>query len=130
MIFGSNCEKFKLIGKFLIKYSFKNRCILFLLGCSAKSILNSLPMTTSQTTKGKQNKTSIVVKSKKQLMQILDTTLLKCYLKINDSLVASLLRLKNNFCHQEETERALKKCQKYPELIIFYNTKGAHKKGM
>ena len=86
-------------------------------------------MTTSQTTKGKQNKTSIVVKSKKQLMQILDTTLLKCYLKINDSLVASLLRLKNNFCHQEETERALKKCQKYPELIIFYNTKGAHKKG-
>ena len=62
-------------------------------------------------------------------MQILDTTLLKCYLKINDSLVASLLRLKNNFCHQEETERALKKCQKYSELIIFYNTKGAHKKG-
>lgn len=72
---------------------------------------------------------SVVVKSKKQLMQIIDTTLLKCYLKINDSLVASLLRLPTNCCHQDETERALKKSQKYSELIIFYNTRGLHQKG-
>jgi hypothetical protein len=73
---------------------------------------------------------SMVIKSKKQLLQIIDTTLLKCYLKINDSLVASLLRLKTNFCHLEETERALKKCQKYSELIIFYNTKEFHHKAL
>jgi hypothetical protein len=72
----------------------------------------------------------MVIKSKKQLLQIIDTTLLKCYLKINDSLVASLLRLKTNFCHLEETERALKKCQKYSELIIFYNTKELHHKAL
>ena len=87
-------------------------------GSSVKSI-SPLPMTEG----------SIVVKSKKQLMQIIDTTLLKCYLKINDSLVASLLRLKSNCCHQDETERALKKCQKFSELIIFYNTRGLHQKG-
>lgn len=64
------------------------------------------------------------------LMQILDTTLLKCYLKTNDALVAPLLRLPENQCHLEEAERALKRCQKYSELIIFYNTRGLHKKAL
>ena len=73
---------------------------------------------------------SKVIKNKKQIMQILDTTLLKCYLKINDSLVASLLRLKSNHCHPEETERALRKVGKFSELIIFYNTKGLHKEAL
>ena len=63
-------------------------------------------------------------------MEIIDTTLLKCYLKINDSLVAPLLRLKTNCCHAEETERALKRSQKYPELIIFYNTKEKHQEAL
>ena len=101
----------------------------FFTGLSGNSILHALPMTAGQNGKGKSSKSNPGVKKKKQLMQVLDTTLLKCYLKINDSLVASLLRLKNNYCHEEETERALKKCQKYSELIIFYNTKGKHKKG-
>ncbi len=70
------------------------------------------------------------VKSKKQLQQIIDTSLLKCYLKINDSLVAPLLRLPKNFCHLEETERALKKSGKFSELITFYNTKGLHHKAL
>ena len=39
------------------------------------------------------------IKVKKQVLQILDTTLLKCYIKTNDALVASLLRLKDNHCH-------------------------------
>ena len=63
-------------------------------------------------------------------MEVLDTTLLLCYLEINDSLVASLLRLKSNQCNAKETERALKKKQKYSELIIFYNTKGLHQKAL
>ncbi|VEN49227.1 unnamed protein product, partial [Callosobruchus maculatus] len=36
-------------------------------------------------------------KSTQQLLQIIDTTLLKCYLQTNDALVAPLLRL--NHCH-------------------------------
>ena len=72
----------------------------------------------------------VVIKSKRQLQQIIDTSLLKCYLKINDSLVAPLLRLPKNFCHLEETERALKKCGKFSELITFYKTKGFHHKAL
>ncbi|BES93929.1 Vacuolar sorting protein 39 domain 1 [Nesidiocoris tenuis] len=67
-------------------------------------------------------------KSKPQLMQIIDTTLLKCYLQTNDALVAPLLR--RNFCNLEETERILKKHQKYPELIVLYKTKGLHEKAL
>ena len=64
------------------------------------------------------------------LTQILDTTLLKCYLKTNDALVAPLLRLPENQCHLEEAERALTRSQKYSELIIFYNTRALHKKAL
>ena len=100
----------------LVEYLVK--CRTKLQGSSTKT-LAPLPLAEGQ-----------LFKSKKQLMQIIDTTLLKCYLKINDSLVASLLRLKTNYCHLEETERALKKSQKYAELIIFYNTKEMHKEAL
>ncbi|KAG8183005.1 hypothetical protein JTE90_017093 [Oedothorax gibbosus] len=70
------------------------------------------------------------VRSKKQLLQIIDTTLLKCYLQTNDALVASLLRVKDNYCHIDESERALKQHQKYSELIILYNKKGMHRKAL
>ncbi|PVD26341.1 hypothetical protein C0Q70_14012 [Pomacea canaliculata] len=59
------------------------------------------------------------IKSKKQLSQIIDTTLLKCYLQTNEALVAPLLRLKDNNCHIEESERVLKKKEKFSELVIF-----------
>lgn len=68
------------------------------------------------------------VKSTQQLMQIIDTTLLKCYLQTNDALVAPLLR--RNYCHLEETERTLKKHHKYSELVILYQTKGLHHKAL
>jgi hypothetical protein len=70
------------------------------------------------------------IRYKKQMTQILDTTLLKCYLKTNHALVAPLLRLKTNQCHLDETERALIKAQKYSELVIFYNTRNLHKKSL
>ncbi|XP_024940137.1 vam6/Vps39-like protein isoform X2 [Cephus cinctus] len=63
-----------------------------------------------------------------QLLKIIDTTLLKCYLQTNDALVAPLLRL--NHCHLPEAEKTLLKHQKYPELIILYQTKGQHKKAL
>ena len=72
-----------------------------------------------------------VIESKSKLMEIIDTTLLKCYLvNKSSSLVASLLRLKENQCHLEETERTLKKNKKFSELIIFYNTRGLHLKAL
>lgn len=62
------------------------------------------------------------------MLQIIDTTLLKCYLQTNDALVAPLLRL--NYCHLAETERTLKKYGKHNELIILYQTKGQHRRAL
>ncbi|XP_071480649.1 vam6/Vps39-like protein [Diadema antillarum] len=73
---------------------------------------------------------SKVVTSRRQRSLIIDTTLLKCYLQTNDALVAPLLRLKDNNCHLEESERVLKIYQKYSELIILYEKKGMHKKAL
>lgn len=73
------------------------------------------------------------IKAQKNIMhrrQIIDTTLLKCYLQTNDALVAPLLRLKENNCHVEECERVLMKHKKYNELVILYQTKGLHKKAL
>ena len=65
-----------------------------------------------------------------QLKNIIDTTLLKCYLQTNDALVAPLLRLPDNNCHLEEVEKALKKHHKYNELIILYQNKGLHRNAL
>ncbi|XP_055878560.1 vam6/Vps39-like protein [Biomphalaria glabrata] len=82
---------------------------------------------TSTTAIVEGNKT---ITSRKQLSQIIDTTLLKCYLQTNDALVAPLLRLKDNNCHIEESERVLKKKEKFSELIILYEKKGLHQKAL
>ncbi|KAM7360062.1 vacuolar protein sorting 39 [Cochliomyia hominivorax] len=66
--------------------------------------------------------------SSKSLLSIIDTTLLKCYLQTNDSLIAPLLRL--NQCHLEESEKTLLKHDKISELIILYQTNGKHKKAL
>lgn len=50
-------------------------------------------------------------------------------LQTNDALVAPLLRLKDNNCHVEESEKVLKKKEKFSELIILYEKKGLHEKG-
>uniref|UniRef100_A0A673YP02 VPS39 subunit of HOPS complex n=1 Tax=Salmo trutta TaxID=8032 RepID=A0A673YP02_SALTR len=70
------------------------------------------------------------IKSRKKLLQIIDTTLLKCYLHTNVALVSPLLRLDNNHCHIEESEYILKKAHKYSELIILYEKKGLHQKAL
>lgn len=67
-------------------------------------------------------------KNAKTLLSIIDTTLLKCYLQTNDSLVASVLRLNN--CNLEESEKVLKKHRKYGELIILYQTKKQHESAL
>lgn len=67
-------------------------------------------------------------KKSEPLMQIIDTTLLKCYLQTNDALVAPLLR--RNYCNLEEAEKTLKKWRKDSELVILYQTKGLHDKAL
>lgn len=64
------------------------------------------------------------------LKQEVDTTLLKCYLKTTDALVASLLRLPDNHCKIAVTEKALIKYHKYNELIILYQSRGLHTKAL
>ncbi|KAL0117844.1 hypothetical protein PUN28_008917 [Cardiocondyla obscurior] len=75
-----------------------------------------------------EEKNLTAVKATEQLLKIIDTTLLKCYLQTTDALVAPLLRL--NHCHLAEAEKTLLMHQKYPELIILYQTKGQHKKAL
>ncbi|QQP52562.1 Uncharacterized protein FKW44_004749, partial [Caligus rogercresseyi] len=61
---------------------------------------------------------------------IIDTSLLMCYLRKQESLANSLLRLKDNNCHVEETEIALKERKRYASLIIFYNSKALHRQAL
>lgn len=58
------------------------------------------------------------------------STELLLFLQTNVALVAPLLRLENNHCHIEESEHVLKKAHKYSELIILYEKKGLHEKGV
>lgn len=50
-----------------------------------------------------------------ELSEIIDTTLLKCYLQTNAALVGPLLRVENN-CEVEESERLLKQNDRFVAL--------------
>ncbi|GBP23493.1 hypothetical protein EVAR_12773_1 [Eumeta japonica] len=63
-----------------------------------------------------------------QQVELIDTTLLKCYLQTNDAFVASLLRL--NHCKLDEAERTLLHHGKHSELIILYQNKQQHTKAL
>ena len=93
-------------------------------------LMNQNMKNMSNTTTSSIMDVSSVKASRRQLLQIVDTTLLKCYLLTNDALVASLLRLRDNHCHLEESERALKRHHKHAELIILYQTRGLHRKAL
>ena len=47
----------------------------------------------------------------------------------NKTLVASLVRLPDNYLHLTESERVLRNEQYFSELIDLYQSKGKHKKG-
>lgn len=61
----------------------------------------------------------------RDLAEIIDTALLKAYLRTNDALVAPLLRLPNH-CHVRECEIVLQVNKKYIELVLLYKSKGLH----
>ncbi|CAG0914703.1 unnamed protein product [Notodromas monacha] len=73
---------------------------------------------------------STTIRSKEKLLQIIDTTLVKCFLQTTDALVTPFLRLQDNKCHLEETERALTKFGKLSELVILYKANGQHRKAL
>ena len=70
------------------------------------------------------------IKTKKAILEIIDTNLLKCYLETNDALVANHLRMKTNCVNIREAERVLMNTQRLRELVILYNTKGEHRKAL
>lgn len=69
-----------------------------------------------------------VLKTRFQILQIIDTTLLKCYLKTKENLVPFFLRRDQSFFHLEESERLLQQHNKISELVILYEKKEAHEK--
>ncbi|CAG8620842.1 4772_t:CDS:10 [Paraglomus brasilianum] len=64
-----------------------------------------------------------------ELAEFVETSLLKAYMNSNDSLVGSLVRVKN-FCNVEETEKLLSERKKYRELVEFYHEKGLYRKSL
>ncbi|KAJ8719630.1 hypothetical protein PYW08_011805 [Mythimna loreyi] len=63
-----------------------------------------------------------------QQLELIDTTLLKCYLLINAE-VSPLLR-NSNHCLVEEAETVLLHHKKHRDLMILYQTKGLHLKAL
>ena len=72
----------------------------------------------------------VVSKTREKTLEIIDTTLLKCYLKTKENLVPFFLRREQNFLHADESERLLIQHYKISELIILYEKKGAHEKAL
>ncbi|CAG8513454.1 4628_t:CDS:10 [Ambispora leptoticha] len=60
---------------------------------------------------------------------LVDTSLLKSYMIINDALVGPLLRVPNH-CNVEESEGLLLERKKYKELVDLYHGKGLHRKSL
>ncbi|KAJ0176101.1 hypothetical protein K1T71_008275 [Dendrolimus kikuchii] len=77
---------------------------------------------------GSQEEPMVSQRNVAQQLELIDTTLLKCYLQTNDAFVAPLLRLNN--CRLEEAEKTLFHHGKHSELIILYQTKGQHTKAL
>ncbi|KAI9105692.1 vacuolar sorting protein 39 domain 1-domain-containing protein [Phlyctochytrium arcticum] len=63
------------------------------------------------------------------LSEVVDTTLLKVYLRINERLVGPLLRT-NNYCDVLESEELLLQQQKYDEVVDLYRGKKLHRKAL
>eukprot|EP00127_Corallochytrium_limacisporum_P000552 Clim_evm8s18 gene=Clim_evmTU8s18 len=60
---------------------------------------------------------------------IIDTALLKVYLRTKPVLLGPLLRI-DNMCHVEESERVLMEASRLRELVDLYRGKGLHRKAL
>ncbi|PAA51262.1 hypothetical protein BOX15_Mlig022540g4, partial [Macrostomum lignano] len=64
-----------------------------------------------------------------KLRQLVDTSLLKCYLESNPALVPSLLRT-TNYCHLREAEACLKQKRMWPSLLLLYKNNNDHESSL
>jgi hypothetical protein len=71
-----------------------------------------------------------VIKTRQKILIIIDTTLLKCYLKTKENLVPFFLRREQNFLDFGESERLLLQHSKMNELTILYEKKEEHEKAL
>ncbi|KAI6172575.1 Vam6/Vps39-like protein [Aphelenchoides besseyi] len=63
-------------------------------------------------------------------LELVDSALLKCYLKTKPILVSSLLRLSDNSCLLAEAEHDLKEMNRIQELFILYSRKEQRRKAL
>ncbi|CAJ0565868.1 unnamed protein product, partial [Mesorhabditis spiculigera] len=59
-------------------------------------------------------------------LQIVDTTLLKCYIRTKPMMVDSLLRLRDNACWFPDAEDIIKKSGRNSSLFVLYETRRKH----
>lgn len=70
------------------------------------------------------------IKNHANILQVVDTTLLKCYLQTNEILVASLMRLPDNKCILADSEAILLEREKFYELYLLYEKRNLHDKAL
>jgi hypothetical protein len=63
------------------------------------------------------------------VLQVVDTSLLRTYLLANDDFVSEFIQA-DNACQPEEAEQVLQQHRKFPELVLFYRSKGLHRKAL
>lgn len=71
-----------------------------------------------------------VTKSRKAVLEVIDTTLLQAYLRTNEQLVTPLLRRENTYFHLDTCERLLKQQGKLNELLILYEKRNLHERAL
>ncbi|CAL8106488.1 unnamed protein product [Calicophoron daubneyi] len=72
---------------------------------------------------------SPTIKSSQKLLELVDTSLLKCYLATNTARVAPLLRQANS-CNLEESEKTLVEYHRYQDLVMLYQAHKLHRKAL
>ncbi|KAK4324087.1 hypothetical protein Pmani_005270 [Petrolisthes manimaculis] len=70
------------------------------------------------------------IKSRNEKLRIIDTTLLKCYLQTDDSLVRTLLRKPDNQVSVGEGERVLRQSHRFLDLVLLLQTRGQHQRAL
>uniref|UniRef100_A0A5K3G2G1 CNH domain-containing protein n=1 Tax=Mesocestoides corti TaxID=53468 RepID=A0A5K3G2G1_MESCO len=70
-----------------------------------------------------------VEKQRSALLQVVDTSLVKCYLLTNVARVGPLLR-RENYCHLEEVEKILTAHNCYEDLVTMYRARGMHRSAL
>ncbi|KAL3103226.1 hypothetical protein niasHS_002412 [Heterodera schachtii] len=68
------------------------------------------------------------LKRQEASLELIDTVLLKCYIKVNPSMVKSLLRSKNCCCIVSEAEKDLNQNRMFEELLILYEKRKMYRK--